>query len=409
MIGLDRPKLRAIEAVVVRDATHGRSLMLRDTEGFADHAIAIPGHLAAVVGRFDGVRTLAEVALEASRAVGKTIDVRIVAQLAKELDAAFLLESPRFRARRADRLREFARSPVRRAWHAGGAYHDEPRELRKYIEDECLARAPSASNGLPLVGLCAPHMDLWRAAVGYGYAYRALLASLRDDVETFVLLGTSHAPMRRPFSICDKAFETPLGALEPDASAIQELVRGTRFNLFEEEHFHRSEHSLEFQAVFLRYALGERRARIVPVLCGLGEAQATGRDPSSDPDAESFLDQLAAMIERRGHRVIVIAGADLAHVGPRFGDPEPLDQCGREELRRRDLASLDHALGVEEGAFFDHAVADLSTRRICGVGPIYTMLRTLPRGTRGELLHYTQCVDPDEGSIVSHASLAFTL
>jgi hypothetical protein len=50
--------------------------------------------------------------------------------------------------------------------------------------------------------------------------------------------------------------------------------------------------------------------------------------------------------------------------------------------------------------------ADLDTRRVCGLGPIYTMLRVLP-ATKGAKLHYAQHVDPDEGSIVSHASLAF--
>jgi hypothetical protein len=34
------------------------------------------------------------------------------------------------------------------------------------------------------------------------------------------------------------------------------------------------------------------------------------------------------------------------------------------------------------------------------------MLRVLAQG-RGERLHYDQCVDPEEGSIVSHASLGY--
>ena len=53
--------------------------------------------------------------------------------------------------------------------------------------------------------------------------------------------------------------------------------------LFKDEYHHRGEHSLEFQAVFLRHALEARSAaaaapepRIVPVLCGLGDAQASG-------------------------------------------------------------------------------------------------------------------------------------
>ena len=103
---------------------------------------------------------------------------------------------------------------------------------------------------------------------------------------------------------------------------------------------------------------------------------------------------------------MVIAGADLAHVGPRFGDDRPLDAQGRALLEARDAESIDLALGRDAPGFFRQVASDLGTRRVCGLGPIYTMLRVLPT-SRGEALHYDQCVDPEEGSVVSHASLAF--
>src|SRR5262249_47719939 len=151
-----------------------------------------------------------------------------------ELDGASMLDTPRFRARRREVVRAFAAAPVRPAAHAGGAYHGEAEKLVRYIEDECLgpaiaargrheragAAAPESGARRAMIGLCAPHMDLWRAAVGYGHAYRALLEGLDERVDTFVLLGTSHAAMSRPFSVCAKAFDTPLGALEPDHQAI---------------------------------------------------------------------------------------------------------------------------------------------------------------------------------------------
>ncbi|HVY44805.1 MAG TPA: MEMO1 family protein, partial [Minicystis sp.] len=101
------------------------------------------------------------------------------------------------------------------------------------------------------------------------------------------------------------------------------------------------------------------------------------------------------------------AGADLAHVGPRFGDARPLDAAGRAALRRTDATSIDLALAGDAAGFFRQVAADLDVRRVCGLAPIYTMLRVLDEGRAGELLNYEQCVDPDEGSIVSHASLAF--
>jgi AmmeMemoRadiSam system protein B len=408
------PRLRPIETVFVQDRARGRVLVLRDTEGIAPGAVMLAADLAAVVGRFDGARTPAQVAADATRALGRAVDVALVEQLARELDDALLLDTPRYRARRREVVRAFAAAEVRPAAHAGGAYHGDPDKLTRFIEDECLARAPArvpsagARAGRAVVGVCAPHMDLWRAAAGYGHAYRALADGLGEGVDTFVLLGTSHAPMRRPFAVCPKAFDTPLGPLAPDTGALRALSERSRFDLREDEYLHKGEHSLEFQAVFLRHALGARAdgVRIVPVLCGLGAAQAAGSDPSRDPDAESFLSALAGLVAARAGRVMVIAGADLAHVGPRFGDDRPLDPRGRALLGERDAESVDLALGQDAPGFFRQVASDLATRRVCGLGPIYTMLRVLP-AARGERLHYDQCVDPDEGSVVSHASLAF--
>src|SRR5262249_22715999 len=149
--------------------------------------------------------------------------------------------------------------------------------------------------------------------------------------------------------------------------------------------------------------------RIVPVLCGLGASQASGQDPALDRRAESFTAALCDLVTRRRDRTLVVAGADLAHVGPRFGDPAPLDHDGRAALARRDRTSVELALARRETAFFRHVVEDLDSRRICGTAPIYTMLRVMPRDANGELLHYDQCVDPDEGSVVSHASMRFTI
>jgi AmmeMemoRadiSam system protein B len=406
------PRLRSIEAVFVQDRARGRVLVLRDTEGIAPGAVMVPAELAAVVRRLDGARTIAQIATEASRQTGRRIDQDLVLELVEELDRAAMLETESFHRLRREVMSAFAAARVRPAAHAGGAYHGDASELVRFIEEDCIGRAAPGSSSVPaakaMVGLCAPHMDLWRAAVGYGHAYGALRDGLDDRVDTFVLLGTSHAPMQRPFAVCAKAFDTPLGALDPDLEAVADLAKAARFDVHEDEYLHKGEHSLEFQAVFLRHALGERaaEARIVPILCGLGASQASRRDPATDPEAESFLVALATLVERRAGRVLVVAGADLAHVGPRFGDANPLDARGRQRLEKRDAESIDLALLRDAPGFFHQVAEDLGTRRVCGLGPIYTMLRVLPEGT-GAHLHYDQCIDPDEGSIVSHAAIGY--
>lgn len=325
-----------------------------------------------------------------------------------------MLEDPVFERQKRLALEAYRRAPTRGATHAGGAYPGEAQALSSYIEGSCLSRAPAHDALGTTVGLVAPHMDLWRAAEGYGVAYGALRGSLDSAVDLFVVLGTCHAGMRSAFAVTRKAFETPLGSLEVDHDAVTAIERGTAVDVFQDEHKHAGEHSIEFQMVFLAHLLGPQRsrsARVLPILAGLGRAQSARVDPREDDEAERFLGALEELVAARRGRVVVIAGADLAHVGPRFGDPAPLDAAGRARLSARDATSLEHAASLDAEAFFAHTTEDQHQRRVCGVGPIYSLMRVVRAagGGAGRVLAYSQHVDEDEGSVVSHAALAFPL
>lgn len=384
--------------------------MLRDTQGIAASPAIVPMALLPIITRLDGTATCAEIAREASREAGETVPVGMVVKLATELEESLFAAGPAFDRAYARAADTFRAAAVRPASHAGGAYHDDPIQLASYIEQECFAKAKAdASAGeRALIALVAPHIDPWRGARSYGEAYGGLARNIPDDVETFILLGTSHAPMREPFSLCRKAFATPLGDLEADTAAIDAITSACDFDPYADQLNHKREHSLEFQAVFLRHLLGgarARRARIVPILAGLGAHQATGRSPRGARAVERFLDALRRLVHDTG--AVVIAGADLAHVGPRFGDDGALDEGGRRALDATDRESLDRAVAGDAEGFWSHVAGDLETRRVCGLAPIYTLLRTLPEGATGALRHYEQTVDPDEGSIVSHAAVGF--
>jgi AmmeMemoRadiSam system protein B len=409
-----RPRLRPIETIIVPDRSLGRALMLRDTQGVTSEHAVLPMELVPVVARFTGAHTCEEIARLVSKETGESVSVELVVKLANELEEALFVEGAPYRRERARIEREFADADVRPASHAGGAYHGEPDKLAEYIETDCFARAlghasASASASIPeagrLRGLIAPHIDPWRGALCYGEAYGVLAKALPPEADTFVLFGTSHAPMREPFSLCRKAFATPLGHLEADLASIDAIASACDFDPYADQLNHKREHSLEFQAVFLRHLLGSRKARIIPILAGLGEHQSRGESPSGARSVERFLDAVRKVVDAKS--AVVIAGADLAHVGPRFGDPRAFDEGERAALHETDRESLDHATRGDAEGFWRHVSGDLETRRVCGLAPIYSLLRTISPGTRGHLRHYEQNVDPDEGSIVSHAALGF--
>ena len=157
--------------------------------------------------------------------------------------------------------------------------------------------------------------------------------------------------------------------------------------------------------MFLRHLLGDRPAKIIPILAGLGYEQSTGESPLRSRSVERFLDAVRKVVDSSG--AVVIAGADLAHVGPRFGDARAFDESERKALGETDRESLDHAVRGDAEGFWSHVAGDLETRRVCGLAPIYSLLRTITPGAEGHLRHYEQNVDADEGSIVSHAALGF--
>jgi AmmeMemoRadiSam system protein B len=214
--------------------------------------------------------------------------------------------------------------------------------------------------------------------------------------------------MREPFALCRKAFDTPFGPVDADGESIDALARAADgFDPYADQFNHKREHSLEFQVVFLKHLLGNRPCRIVPVLAGLGRHQANGEDPGQDARVNRFLDEVRRLVEARPGRVVVVAGADLAHVGPRFGDGAAYDAKRRKALEVTDRASLGHAATRDADGFWAHVAGDLEERRVCGLAPIWSLLRSLSGATKGRLLHYEQTVDREDGSIVSHAALGF--
>jgi len=396
-----RPRLRAVETIVVPDARHGKVLVLRDTQGIAAGHAVLPPALIPIVARFTGRLTCTQIAREVAHELGGEVETAVVEDIAMQLDAGLFLEGETF-ARALDRVRsDFAQLPSRPASHAGGAYPGERVELTEYIDHACIRASKSrgkTSRG-HLRALISPHIDPWRGAIGYGHAYGALAASLAgdEDVDTFVVLGTSHAPMSAPFALCRKGYETPLGTMPVDEAFVDELAAAASFDPYADE----------FQTVFLKHVLGERRARIVPILAGLGAEQASGHAPRTTAPVARFLDALKEGIAKRGKRVVLVAGADMAHVGPRFGDPTPHDATMRADLERVDRVSLDLAARSDATSFWEDVASDLDERRVCGLAPIFSLLDALPSNPRGELLHYEQNIDPDDGSIVSYASLVF--
>jgi AmmeMemoRadiSam system protein B len=239
----------------------------------------------------------------------------------------------------------------------------------------------------------------------YAWAYREVAE--RSDADCFVVLGTCHAGMEDPFALTLKDYDTPFGPAVVDREFADALAGRCGADLVGSELAHRSEHSIEFQAVFLRYLFaGRREFTIVPILASfLHESLLTGEDPDADPAVARFFDALRETVAASGRKVCLVAGADLAHVGPRFGDPEPVSDPWLRTVETEDRAMLESVTALDARGFFDSVARDGDRRRICGLSPIYALLRSV-EAKSGLLLRYAQWPDPQ--GTVTFAGVAFS-
>jgi hypothetical protein len=386
-----------------------RVVALRDPSGLTPSVVLLPGPLLEIVSLFDGEHTLVDVQAAVMRKHGRLVTAAEIESVAASLDEHGFLETPRFAQRQAAVEAEFRAAPTRPASHAGGSYADDPDELRRAMDDFFTAEVgpgPIAmkAKGAPVRAIIAPHIDYHRGGPAYAWAYRDLAE--RCDADLFVIFGTCHAGLSEPFALTRKAYDTPLGAAPADQDFIDALVRRARHDCFAAELGHRGEHSIEFQAVFLRYLFGGRRDfTIVPILASFAhEALAQGQKAEDDLRVAAFLDAVVETAAAQNRRVVFVAGADLAHVGPRFGDRKPVSDTELARIEREDRAMLEPVARGDAQGFFASIEADGDRRRICGFSPIYAMLRCLP-GVPGSVRHYGQWPDPQ--AVVSYASVVY--
>lgn len=409
MIRAGNPRLRAVEAFPVQHEGQ-RCIALRDPAGFTDQIAVLPGPLLDLVSLFDGEHPVDAIREILRRRHGEAPSVEQIAALVERLDDAGFLDSERFRARRRATDDAFRQSAVRPAAHAGGAYAGEPSALREQIagffaggeRPGAAAERPGAGAGT-LSALIAPHIDFHRGGPTYGSAYQEVLD--RSDADLYVILGTCHAGMADPFAVTLKPYDTPLGPAAVDRDFYEALARRAGQDLLASEPAHRAEHSIEFQAVMLQSLLGSRRPfTILPVLASyLHEAVWAGTEPEADPRVPRFLDALRETVAASSRRVCLVAGVDLAHVGPRFGDPDPNTEASLAMVERADRTMLESVVAGDPRAFFAQVASDRDARRICGLSPIYSLLRARPEAP-GRLIEYRQWPDPQEAVTFCAAS-----
>lgn len=417
---MDKPTIRPVEAFPMEQQDQ-TLICLRDPSGLAPEPIMLGMGAYFLVTLFDGTNSTLDLQAAFSHRFGEVIPSEKIRELVAALDRAYFLDSPAFAERVRSVREEFRQSPSRAAALAGLCYETEPSRLRAEIESfferpnapgrDALA-APASSTAAAagsLAGLIAPHIDPRRGAAAYAWAYNELRR--RERPELIVILGTSHyGAGPELFSATRKNYLTPLGAVPTDRAFVERLAAryaGSRGgDLFADEMLHRNEHSIEFQALFLAWALGVEGYQVAPILVSsFHQMVRDGERPAANERVARFLDALREELAAERRRVLILAGVDFAHVGRKFGDSFGVDDGVTERVRREDLALIETIKSGDPGGFFADIAREGDQRKICGLAPMYTQLELLS-GRRARLLHYDIALEPQTDSLVSFASLA---
>ena len=397
-----RPKIRPVGPLWI-EHEGAEYVYLRDPLGLTGKGVMVPRQMAPLLALCDGTRDFGELQAGLALRTGMRISTTQVAEFVAGLDEALLLEGGAYVDASARALKNYRDAPYREPSHADLVYPADPAglasELDRLVANVEPFNGPRPANGA-LVGMVCPHIDYQRGGGTYAQLFARCQGEL-EEIELAVVLGTDHHGGNGMLTPTRQSYATPFGVLPTDLEIVEGLanVLGEE-RAFTEELHHKGEHSVELAAVWLHHFLGGRPCSIVPVLCGsFQKFTSGGADVDEDGPITAAVDFLQEAIA--GRRTLVIAAADLAHVGPAFGDGDRLDSVGRARLAADDAGSIDAIKDGDAAGFLALSQADGDARRICGLPPIYLALRLLGE-VAGESIGYDQCpADADAGSLVS--------
>lgn len=404
-----RPKIRAGIEMLPISHQGQTAFLLRDRWGISPDLV-LKREAAMIISLLDGANDLRDIQVMLMRRGGLSlVAMEELRELLETLDDHFILENPRFRIRKEELSQEFRKAPFRPPAHAGSAYPAEPSRLQGYLEalfgqtEETPTHTEVGSRGRP-VGVVLPHIDLERGGRCYAKGYQ-LLKPFLGEFDLFVILGTCHVPMETPVCLTGKTFQTPLGDVVCAEELAREVCETAGLDFFAEELVHKVEHSVEIQVVLLKYLACQQNCnfRILPVLLGGFHRVMEKRElPKADAALETGIRALKEVLGTFPGRSCVMASADLAHLGPQFGDPNSVSVSDLGRIEREDLAMLQWVVRGNPDGFYRHVMAEQDRRRICGLPPIYVWLHLL-EGRQVHLIDYSQAHHPQ--CTVTFASL----
>ena len=395
---------RDLEFFPVQDG--GRDyVVIRDPLGLVDEGKAVGLPLYQIMVLLDGTRTLRDLqGLLMRERGGLLVGTDELRALLFQLDESFLLDSDMFKKARDRIIADFTEKRIRPCSHCGRSYPEDPTRLKDRLDEIVNSQPYVHERKGKIEALVAPHIDLEVGSKAYSSAYQMLKYTSPSRV---VLLGIGHQMQDGLFSLTRKDFETPLGVTKSEQGPIHRLHEAGGDIIAANDFVHRSEHSIEFQLIFLQHMMADEEFTIIPILCGSLQAGLSEytRDAYQDK-AGPFLENLKQILSGQEKRTLIVAGVDLSHTGFKFGHEMPATHLqNRSETHDRNL--LRCLMQRDVDGFWEESRGVNDQFNVCGFSALACLLEVLPP-CHGEMLDYEIWHEGPTKSAVSFSSVVFT-
>lgn len=383
-------------------------LLLRDQFGYSERVLVVPPQLVRTLSFFDGQATEDDLREYLVRSTGSFDVSEQLRSLVDTLSESGFLEDDVFFGLRDAARQQFAAMEVRSPAFAGTAYPECPEDCRRYL-DAFLGETPelpAAPRGR-VIGIAAPHASFEGGPECYREAFHALRSmgtpeEMREKI--FVVLATSHYGEPERYGVTRKPFLTPFGQTTPANELLDEIERAAPASLIAEDYCHTMEHSAEFHVLWLQHLFGAD-VKVLPVLVG-SYARSIYLDqqpPERSEEVGAFISALRGLEQKYGDKLVWVLSIDMAHMGPRYGDQEPVNA---DSVEVKDKVRMQALQSGDARKFWDDVLYQRDPLKWCGSACLYTLLQVFP-GLQSEVLRYGQW-NIDEESLVTFGALRFT-
>ncbi|MDY6857345.1 MAG: AmmeMemoRadiSam system protein B [Thermodesulfobacteriota bacterium] len=382
-----------------------RFILINDKLGLVQEGKAISLPLYQIMTLLDGSNTMRDLQLELIRQRGgMLVGEDEVRSLLHELDESFLLNSERFRIARDKLVFEFSSKKTRPCSHCGTAYPKDPTLLKSKLDEIISSQSALPKPEGKTIALICPHIDLSVGHKVYSSAYQMLQYTRPSRV---VLLGVGHQMIDDLFSLTDKDFETPLGRVKSETTLIHVLQEAGEDIIAADDFIHRSEHSIEFQIIFLQHLLEKDSFTIIPILCGFIQSNLSDFNRDSYREmAGPFLQELSNILIDTDAETLLIAGVDFSHIGPKFGHRMPAVHLEKQS-ETHDKSLLESLSKIDADQFWEESIKAKDQFNVCGFAALACMLEVLPQ-CKGKVFDYQIWHEEASRSAVSFSSVVFT-